>query len=63
MFICDEFDAVIFEPICRCSTAELGDITAYYCPRCGAESGNPGERIADLLDSATSDNIAKGERI
>lgn len=37
MYICDEFDAVIFEPICRCSTAELGDITAYYCPRCGAE--------------------------
>lgn len=47
MYICDESDAVIFEPICRCSTAKLGDITAYYCPRCGAESGNPGERSRD----------------
>nr|DAL35923.1 MAG TPA_asm: MqsA [Caudoviricetes sp.] len=28
---------MIFEPICKCSTAELGDITAYYCPRCEAE--------------------------
>nr|DAG70350.1 MAG TPA: Rubredoxin metal binding domain [Caudoviricetes sp.] len=60
MYICDECNAVFFEPVCRCSTAEFGDITAHYFPMCGEEPGNPDEHVADLPDGATLDNIAIG---
>lgn len=106
MYICDECDAVFEEPIRKQEySEEYGDSTAYYCPRCGAEIGNPyeyaadecsschgaknaqdpvcrkcklrvkgllrlfvsdfnraeREYLADLLDGATLDNIAKGD--
>ena len=108
MYICDECDAVFEEPVRKREySEEYGDSTAYYCPRCGTEIGNPYEYVADecpschgaknaqdpvcrkcklhvkgllrlfvsdfnraerecladLLDGATLDNIAKGERI
>ena len=108
MYICDECDAVFEEPVRKREySEEYGDSTAYYCPCCGTELGNPyeytadecpvchgaknaqdpvcrkcklrvkgllrlfvsdfnraeREYLADLLDGATLDNIAKGERI
>lgn len=48
MYICDECDAVFEEPIRKQEySEEYGDSTAYYCPRCGAELGNPYEYTAD----------------
>ena len=52
MYICDECDAVFEEPIRKQEySEEYGDSTAYYCPRCGAEIGNPYEYAADECPS------------
>lgn len=52
MYICDECDAVFEEPIRKQEySEEYGDSTAYYCPRCGTELGNPYEYVADECPS------------
>ena len=43
MYIRDVCGAMIDEPVCRCCAAELGDSTAYYCPRRESDLGNSDE--------------------
>ena len=52
MYICDECDAMFEEPVRKQEySEEYGDSTAYYCPRCGTELGNPYEYTADECPS------------
>lgn len=52
MYICDACDTVFEEPVCKQEySEEYGDSTAYYCPRCGTELGNPYEYVADECPS------------
>lgn len=47
MYICDACDTVFEEPVRKQEySEEYGDSTAYYCPRCGTELGNPYEYVA-----------------
>lgn len=48
MYICDNCHAAFDTPrVEHEESAEYGPITAFYCPRCGFEMGNPSEYLAD----------------